>query len=133
MEIPEIPEICWRSRSRFEEIFKAWSRPRSRFINILQDFGRIFLPKSSQIFPKFLPEGFSKDSEPAGSQNALFLLITIDFYVFSLNPRDLVPKPDFLHFLTRVGPESKKHLFSIRMSYLTQSTQLLTFRNQTVV
>ena len=52
-------EIFWRSRrsrrslrrsrrslSRSEEIFKARSRPRSRFISILQDFGRIFLPKS---------------------------------------------------------------------------------------
>ena len=37
------------------------------------DFGKIF--KAS--------EGFSKDPEPAGSQNALFLLITFDVPRFS--------------------------------------------------
>ena len=38
-----------RSLSRFEEIFKARSRPRSRFISILEDFGEVFLPKSCKM------------------------------------------------------------------------------------
>ena len=67
LEIPEIPEICWRSRSRFEEIFKAWSRPRSRFINILQDFGRIFSPKSSENLSQ-------KDSQRIQSRPAVQML-----------------------------------------------------------
>ena len=73
LEIPEIPEIFCRSRrslSRFEEIFKAWSRPRSRFINILQDFGRIFLPKSSQIFQNLS----QKDSQRIQSRPAVKML-----------------------------------------------------------
>ena len=127
MEIPEIPEIFCRSRrslSRFEEIFKAWSRPRSRFINILQDFGNFSFQNLSKIFPKSLPEGFSKDSEPAGSPNALFLLITIDVHDFLLNPPDLVPKLDFLHFLTRVGPKSENASFwhSDELPYAINST-----------
>ena len=32
--------------------------------------------------------------------------------------------------LLRVGPESKKHLFVIRMSYFENGTQLLMFRNE---
>ena len=73
-------EIFWRSRrsrrslsrsrrslSRFEEIFKARSRPRSRFISILQDFGRIFLPKSSQNLPQ-------KDSQRIQSRSAVKML-----------------------------------------------------------
>ena len=74
-EISEIPEVP-------EQNLKAWSMPRSRFIRIFIDFGRIFkiLGGFSRFWEDFqdfgriskASEGFSKDSEPAGSQIALF-------------------------------------------------------------